>query len=326
MPEIQTTYREAIRQALKDLLLQDPKVILLGEDIAAAGGSFKVTEGLVEEFGDRVMDTPISETGFIGASIGMALAGFKPIPELMFADFAAVAYDQIVNEAAKYLYLSAGQMPVSMVVRTVGGAGLGFASQHSQTTESWYFNVPGLKVVVPSNPQDAYGLMLSAVADPNPVIYIEHKKLYASKGLLDTTLGGIPLGRGAVARTGRDVTVVASLAMVAEALAAAESLAKRGIELEVIDVRSLVPLDLEMILESVAKTSRLVVVEEQPIAGGWGGHVVASVCEQALDTLDLPPVRLGTAAAPIPFSSRIEALAVPSAESIGARIESLLRS
>ena len=326
MPEIQTTYREAIRQALKDLLLQDPKVILLGEDIAVAGGSFKVTEGLVDEFGDRVMDTPISETGFIGASIGMALAGFKPIPELMFADFAAVAYDQIVNEAAKYLYLSAGQMPVSMVVRTVGGAGLGFASQHSQTTESWYFNIPGLKVVVPSNPQDAYGLMLSAVADPNPVIYIEHKKLYTRKGSLDTTLGPIPLGRAAVARTGRDVTVVASLAMVGEALAAAESLAKRGIELEVIDVRSLVPLDLEMILESVAKTSRLVVVEEQPIAGGWGGHVVASVCERALDTLDLPPVRLGTAAAPIPFSSRIEALAVPSAESIGARIESLLGS
>ncbi len=326
MPEVQTTYRDAIRQALRDLLLQDPKVVLLGEDIAAAGGSFKVTEGLFEEFGDRVMDTPISETGFMGASIGLALAGFKPIPELMFADFAAVAYDQIVNEAAKYLYLSAGQMPIPMVVRTVGGAGLGFASQHSQTTESWYFNVPGLKVVVPSNPQDAYGLMLSAAADPNPVIYIEHKKLYTSKGSLDTTLGAIPLGRGAVARTGRDVTVVASLAMVGEALAAAESLSKRGIELEVIDVRSLVPLDLEMILESVARTSRLVVVEEQPIAGGWGGHVVASVCEQALDTLDLPPVRLGTAAAPIPFSSRIEALAVPSAESIGARIESLLGS
>ena len=324
MPEIQTTYREAIRQALRDLLLQDPKVILLGEDIAAAGGPFKVTEGLVEEFGDRVMDTPISETGFMGASIGMALAGFKPIPELMFADFAAVAYDQIVNEAAKYLYLSAGQMPVPMVVRTVGGAGLGFASQHSQTTESWYFNIPGLKVVVPSNPQDAYGLMLSSVADPNPVIYIEHKKLYTSKGLLDTSKGAVPLGLAAIARPGRDLTVVASLAMVGEALSAAEILAARGIELEVIDVRSLVPLDLATILESVAKTSRLLVVEEQPVAGGWGGHVVASVCEHALDTLDLPPVRMGTAAAPIPFSSHLETLAVPRAESIVSRIDSML--
>jgi len=324
MPEIQTTYREAIRQALRDLLLQDPKVILLGEDIAAAGGPFKVTEGLVEEFGDRVMDTPISETGFMGASIGMALAGFKPIPELMFADFAAVAYDQIVNEAAKYLYLSAGQMPVPMVVRTVGGAGLGFASQHSQTTESWYCNIPGLKVVVPSNPQDAYGLMLSAVADPNPVIYIEHKKLYTSKGLLDTSKGVVPLGRAAIARVGRDLTVVASLAMVGEVLSAAETLADRGVDLEVIDVRSLVPLDLETILESVARTSRLLVVEEQPVAGGWGGHVVACVCEQALDALDLPPVRMGSAAAPTPFSSQLEALAMPHAQSIVARIKSML--
>lgn len=324
MPESQTTYREAIRQALTDLLRQDPKVVLLGEDIAAAGGSFKVTDGLVEEFGARVMDTPISETGFIGASIGMALAGFRPVAELMFADFAAVAYDQIVNEAAKYLYLSAGQMPVPMVVRTVGGAGLGFASQHSQTTESWYFNIPGLKVVVPANPQDAYGLMLSAAADPNPVIYIEHKALYASKGPLDTSLQGVPLGRAALARPGRDVTVVASMAMVREALAAADGLAKLGIEAEVIDLRSLVPLDLETILESVAKTSRLVVVEEQPVAGGWGGHVVASVCEQGLDTLDLPPVRMGTAPAPIPFSSQLEALAVPSAATISARVQALM--
>jgi pyruvate dehydrogenase E1 component beta subunit len=324
MPEVATTYREAVRQALRDLLSQDPTVILLGEDIAAAGGSFRVTEGLLDTFGSRVIDTPISETGFVGAAIGMALAGYKPIVELMFADFAAVAYDQIVNEAAKYLYLSAGQMPVPMVVRMAGGAGLGFASQHSQTTESWYANIPGLKVVVPSNPQDAYGLMLAAAADPNPVIYIEHKKLYAIKGALDTAKGAIPLGVANIARPGRDITAVASLAMVGEALLAADTLAARGIDMEVIDIRSLVPLDLETILNSVAKTSRLIVIEEQPVAGGWGGDVVASVCEVAFDTLDLPPARLGTAAAPIPFSPQLEGIAVPRAQTIVARVEGML--
>ncbi len=324
MPEVQTTYREAIRTALGDALRADPRVVLLGEDIAAAGGSFKVTDGLVEEFGTRVMDTPISETGFIGASVGMALVGYRPIAELMFADFAGVAFDQIVNEAAKYLYLSAGQMSVPMVIRTVGGAGLGFASQHSQTTESWYLSVPGLKVVVPSNPQDAYGLLLSAVQDPNPVIYIEHKRLYAQRGPLDTDQGAVPLGKASTVRSGRDITVVATLAMVPEALKAAEKLARDGIEVEVVDLRCLMPLDLDTVIDSVTRTSRLLVVEEQTVSGGWGGHVVASVCERALEVLDLPPARMGTAPAPIPFSSRLEELAVPGADSILRQIKAML--
>ena len=322
MPE-QLTYREAINRALRDAMRRDPAVVALGEDIGRAGGSFKVTEGLFEEFGgERVMDTPISETGFVGAAIGLALGGLRPVVELMFADFDAVAYDQIVNQAAKYLYLSAGQMPVPMVIRTVGGAGLGFASQHSQTTESWYLAIPGLKVVVPSDPQSAYGLLLSAIEDPNPVVYIEHKKLYNRKGIVDTSVP-IPIGTSAILRAGADVTIVASLAMVVEALEAAEALATQGIAAEVIDLRTLVPMELDTILASVVRTGRLVVVEEQPLAGGWGGHVVAEVVSRAFDSLDHPPLRVAMDHVPVPFSQALEAQTVPTAERVAAATASM---
>jgi pyruvate dehydrogenase E1 component beta subunit len=311
------TYREAINRALHDALAADEAVVVLGEDIAAAGGSFKVTEGLLDAFGpDRVMDTPISETGFIGASIGMALAGLKPVAELMFSDFAAVAFDQIVIEAAKYSYMSAGQMHVPMVIRSTGGAGLRFGSQHSATTESWYLTIAGLKVVTPATPQDAYGLMLSAIADPDPVLYLEHKKLFGSVGLLDTSQGPIPIGKANRIRIGRDATLVTSLAMVAVGLEAANRLAGQGIEVEVIDVRSLLPLDIETIVESVKRTHRLFTLEEQPVYGGWGSSVAAEVTERAFDYLDLPPIRIGTPAAPIPFSPVLEDAVIPSPEQV----------
>jgi pyruvate dehydrogenase E1 component beta subunit len=262
------------------------------------------------------MDTPISETGFIGASIGMALAGFKPVAELMFSDFAAVAFDQIAIEAAKYSYMSAGQMRVPMVIRSTGGGGLRFGSQHSATTESWYLTIAGLKVVAAATPQAAYGLMLGAIADLNPVVYLEHKKLFSSTGPLDTSQGPIPIGKANIVRNGKDATVVASLAMVNVALEAAEWLAGQGIEAEIIDVRSLLPLDIETILESVKRTSRLITVEEQPVYGGWGSSVAAEVTERAFDYLDHPPRRIGTPAAPMSFSPVLEDAAIPSAEQV----------
>lgn len=315
-PEI-VTYREAINRALRHAMQADENVILLGEDIGTAGGSFKITEGLLDTFGaNRVMDTPISETGFVGASIGMALVGFRPVAEMMFSDFAAVAFDQIVNEAPKYLFMSAGQMNVPMVIRCTGGGGLRFGSQHSATTESWYLTIPGLKVVAASTPQDAYGLMLSAIADPNPVIYLEHKKLLGSTGPLDTAEGPIPLGQARILRSGSDVTLVATLAMVTVALEAAAQLAGEGIEAEVIDLRSLLPFDADTVINSVRRTGRLITIEEQPVYGGWGSSIASEVVEKAFDYLDYPPLRLGTPAAPIAFSPVLEDAAIPSVERV----------
>lgn len=311
------TYREAINRALRAALTADENVILLGEDIGAAGGSFKLTDGLQETFGpDRVMDTPISETGFVGAAIGLALAGFRPVVELMFADFAAVAFDQIVNEAAKYCFMSAGQLPVPLVIRCTGGGGLRFGAQHSATTESWYLTTPGLKVVAAATPQDAYGLLLSAIADPNPVVYLEHKTLLGMTGPLDPTVGPVPLGQARVLRAGDDVTLVATLAMVRVALEAAERLAGEGVAAEVIDLRSLLPYDAATVLASVRRTGRLITIEEQTVYGGWGSSVAADVVEQAFDYLDHPPLRLGTPAAPLAFSPGLEDAALPSVERV----------
>jgi pyruvate dehydrogenase E1 component beta subunit len=313
MPDGRATYREAIRLAMRDSLRADENVVLLGEDIGAAGGVFKVTDGLFAEFGSsRVMDTPISETGFVGAAIGLALAGFRPVVELMFADFAAVAWDQLANQAAKYLFLSAGQMRVPMVVRCAGGGGGRFGAQHSQTTESWYLGIPGLKAVVPSNPQDAYGLLVSAIADDGPVIFLEHRALYTREGAFDPHGTGVPLGTAAIARPGRDVTIVASLAMVPRALSAAQVLAADDIDAEVVDLRSLVPLDMDTVVASVRRTTRLVTVEEQPLRGGWSSDVVAEVVTRAFDSLDAPPVRVGLPDAPLAFSPTLEDAAIPS--------------
>jgi pyruvate dehydrogenase E1 component beta subunit len=325
MPEQDMSYREAIRLAMRTAMRRDPNVVVLGEDIGTAGGPFKMTEGLIDEFGpNRIMDTPISETGFVGASIGLALAGFRPVAELMFADFAGVAFDQIVNEAAKYRFMSAGQMPVPMVVRCGGGAGGHFAAQHSQTTESWYLSNPGLRVVVPSTPQDAYGLLLSAILDDDPVIYIEHRNLYASSGPVDPDAEPIPIGSACVVRPGRDATVVASLAMVPRAVEAAGLLSREGVEVEVVDVRSLAPLDIETIVASVRQTNRLVTVEEQCLTGGWSGNVVSEVVARAFEDLDAPPLRIGLPDAPIPFSPPLEDAAVPSAPRIADGIRTML--
>jgi pyruvate/2-oxoglutarate/acetoin dehydrogenase E1 component len=321
-----TTYREAIRLALADAMRSDRRVILLGEDIGVAGGVFKVTEGLIDEFtSDRVIDTPISETGFVGAAIGMALAGFRPVVELMFADFAAVAWDQIVNQAAKYRYLSAGQMHIPLVIRCCGGAGGRFAAQHSQTTESWFACVPGLKVVAASNPQDAYSLTRAAIADDGPVVVIEHKALYTMEGPLSPTEKLLPLGTARSARSGRDATVVASLAMVPRAVTAGDALASEEISVEVIDLRSVRPLDIETIVGSVQRTGRLVTVEEQPVDGGWGSQVVASVVERCFDRLLSPPARLGTPDAPIGFSPVLEDAALPSVAAITATVRAAVR-
>lgn len=318
MGEEPVTYREAIRAALRDALTEDDRVVLLGEDIAVAGGAFKVTDGLFEEFGARVMDTPISEMGFVGAAVGLAVAGYRPVVELMFADFAAVAFDQIVNQAAKYRYLSAGQMGVPLVIRAVGGAGLGFASQHSQTTESWYLSCPGLKVVVAGTPQDAYGLLLEAVRDPDPVIYIEHKALYNERGVGRLDRVGTRLGSAVVCGAGHDVTVVASLAMVREAMRARDIARESGVSLEVIDLRSLVPMDVDTVLQSVERTGRLLVVQEEPTEGGWAGSLVARVCDRGFDLLDVAPRCLGGAWAPTPYSRQLELASVPDAERLAA--------
>jgi pyruvate dehydrogenase E1 component beta subunit len=298
---------------------EDERVILLGEDIGASGGVFKVTEGLVDEFGvGRVTDTPISETGFLGAAIGLALTGYRPVVELMFADFAAVAWDQIVNQAAKYRYLSAGQMHVPMVIRSCGGAGGRFAAQHSQTTESWFAPIPGLKVVAPSNPQDAYLLTLAAIRDDDPVVVIEHKMLYLTEGELETDRPVPAIGSAGVVRPGEHVTVVASLAMVPRALEAATLVMEEGISVEVIDLRSVLPLDVATVAASVARTGRLITVEEQPVNGGWGSHLIAAVLDGTFDRLVAPPTRLGTPQAPIAFSPALEDAAIPSSQAIAA--------
>lgn len=325
MPE-RISYRDAIRSALRTAMRADDRVILLGEDIATAGGVFKVTEGLLAEFGpQRVMDTPISETAFVGAAIGLALRGFRPVVELMFADFAAVAWDQIVNQAAKYRYMSAGQMSVPLVIRACGGAGGRFAAQHSQTTESWFTPFPGVKVVAPSDPADAYALILAAIAEDDPVVVIEHKALYTREGDAPQPDQRVRIPSARLLREGADVTIVASLAMVARALEAADALRVDGLSAEIIDLRCIWPMDIESVVRSVERTGRLVTVEEQSVAGGWGGHLVAEVTAAALDRLLAPPARLGLPAAPIPFSPVLEDAVLPSVEQIASAARSCVK-
>ena len=314
----QLTYREAIRQALAEEMRRDPRVLLLGEDIGEAGGVFKVTEGLYGEFGpQRVIDTPIAENGFVGAAFGMAITGLRPVVEIMFADFLGVCMDPIVNSIAKHYYMSGGQSSVPLVIRVAGGGGIRFGAQHSQTGESWLRVFPGLKIVAPSNPADAYLLLRAAIRDDNPVIFIEHKFMYAMKGPVPVGQEPEPLGRSAVVRPGRDVTIVASLLMVDRSLKAAEVLAREdGIEAEVVDLRMLRPMDVDTIVASVARTGRLLTVEEQPVVGGWGGDVVAFAAERAFRHLKAAPQRLGLPDAPLPFSPVLEDAAIPSVERI----------
>jgi acetoin:2,6-dichlorophenolindophenol oxidoreductase subunit beta len=311
------TYRQAVAAGIAQEMRRDSSVVLIGEDVGAAGGVFKLTEGLFDEFGpDRVRDTPISEQAIVGAAMGAAMTGLRPIAELMFSDFFAVTWDMVVNQIAKTRYMTDGQVSLPLVIRTANGAGLRFGAQHSQSIENWAMAIPGLKVVAPSNPADMVGLMAAAVRDPDPVIVCEHKALFATKGevpdgeLLDE------LGTARVVRTGSDATVVALAAMVPRALEAAEHLADDGVELEVIDLRSLVPLDTATILESVEKTSRLFTVEENPRLCGWGAEIASIVADEGFYSLDAPIVRITTPHIPLPSAAALEDIAVPSVDRI----------
>jgi pyruvate dehydrogenase E1 component beta subunit len=307
----ETTYLEAIRTTLADAMRTDPRVLVLGEDVAE-GGPWGATAGLAEEFGvDRVRNTPISEAAICGVAIGAAQSGLRPVVEIMFVDFLTLALDQLVNQAAKAHFMSGGQLQVPLVLRTQGGAGQRGGAQHSQSLEAWLTHVPGLKVVMPSTAVDAAGLFASALADPNPVVFVENKTLYFRREQVADDHGPVPFGRARVMRAGRDVTVVALSRLVHEALAAADELAAEGIDVEVIDPRTLVPLDLETIVESVRRTHRLVVAHEAVAHGGFGAEIVAQVQAAAFDELDAPIERVGAPFAPVPFSPPLEDAFLP---------------
>ena len=311
------TYREAVARGIAQEMRRDPDVVFLGEDVAAAGGVFKTTVGLLEEFGpSRVRDTPISEQAILGATIGAAMTGLRPIAEIMFSDFFAVCWDLIANEAAKIRYMSDGQLALPLVVRCANGAGVRFGAQHSQSVENWAMAVPGLKVVAPSTPHDVVGLLAAAIRDPDPVIFFEHKGLMASKGEVPDGEVVDQLGQAKVLRQGRDATILALAAMVPRAMRAAEQLSGHGIEVTVVDVRSLVPLDTRTILAEVANTGRLFTVEENPRLCGWGAEIVSIVAEEAYGALTGPPVRITTPHIPLPAADKLEDYVLPSADKI----------
>ena len=311
------TYREAIAYGIAQELRRDPTVFMFGEDIAGAGGVFKSTVGLLEEFGPkRVIDTPISEQAILGAAMGAAMTGLRPIAEIMFSDFLAVCWDMVVNEIAKVRYMTNGQVSVPLVIRTGNGGGSRFGAQHSQSVENWAMAVPGLKVVAPSTPADVVGLLAASVRDDNPVLFFEHKSLFATKGevpsgeLVDT------LGTAKIVRHGKDCTIVALALMVPRAIAAAEVLASRGIEATVIDLRCLVPLDTQTILSSVGETGHLFTVEENPRLCGWGAEIVSIVAEECFWALDGPSVRITTPHVPLPSADVLEDAVIPNVERI----------
>jgi pyruvate dehydrogenase E1 component beta subunit len=317
------TYGEAIREGMSIRMREDKNVILFGEDVGAFGGCFGVTAGMLAEFGDqRVRDTPISEGAIIGAAVGAAATGIRPIAELMFIDFLTVGMDQLVNQAAKMRYMFGGKISLPMVVRLPAGAGLGAAAQHSQSLEGWLTHVPGLKVVYPSTAQDALGLMLSAIDDENPVMYVEHKALYATKGDV-ASLEPIPLGKGDIKRAGKDVTIIATGKMVHEALAAAGTLAGEGIEAEVLDPRSLFPLDKELIVKSLEKTHKVLIITEECKRGGYSGEIAAIIAEDYFDLLDAPIARIGALNSPVPFSPGLEQYYLPNAGDIVAAVKKM---
>jgi pyruvate dehydrogenase E1 component beta subunit len=320
----ETTTLEAIRTTLADAMRADERVVVLGEDVAE-GGPWGATAGLADEFGaERVRNTPISEAAICGVAVGLAQSGLRPVVEVMFVDFVTLALDQLVNQAAKAHFMSGGQLTVPLVLRTQGGAGQRGGAQHSQSLEAWLTHVPGLKVVMPSTAADAAGLLRAAIAEPNPVVFVENKTLYFRREAVPNGAPEVPLGRARIARRGRDVTVVAVSRLVPEALAAAEELAEKGIEVEVIDPRTLVPLDLESIVESVARTHRVVVAHEAVAHGGFGSEVVAQVQSTAFDELDAPIERVGAPFAPVPFSPPLEDAYLPGRSEIATAVRSLL--
>ncbi len=315
MPEL--TFREALRQTLREELLADPRVIVMGEDIGAYGGSYAVTKGFLEEFGpERIRDTPISEAVIVGCGIGAAMGGLRPIIELMTINFSLLAFDQIVNNAAKIHYMSAGQIGVPLVIRMASGAGSQLGSQHSHSLEGWYAHIPGLKVAVPYSPRDARGLLRTACRDSNPVIFIEHTALYSRKGDVPDEEYDIPFGQAEVYREGKDVTLIGYSGSVYQANGAAGLLAEQDIEAEVLNLRTLRPLDVDTIIASVRKTHRAVVVEDDWKFGGFAGEIAAIITEQAFDDLDAPPARVCGADVPIPYAKELERAALPSERQI----------
>lgn len=321
----QISYRQALQEALREEMQRDESVFLLGEDIAEFGGSYKVTAGLLEEFGpERVRNTPISEAAIVGAALGASLVGMRPVAELMYVDFSAIAMDQIVNQVAKVRYMFGGKAKASLVIRTQGGAGRSSAAQHAQSLEAWFVHIPGLKVVQPSTPYDAKGLLKAAIRDDNPVMFLEHKLLYPVQGPVPEGEYLIPLGQADVKRPGSDVTVVATSRMVHRALAAAETLAPQGIDVEVIDPRTLNPLDEETIFASVRKTQHLVVVYEAYERCGIGAEIAALVATQAIDFLDAPIERVAALNTPVPFNPKLENYVIPNEERIIAGIKRVL--
>ena len=312
------SYLEAIREALQQEMRRDPRVFVIGEDVGVYGGAFGVTRGLVEEFGEqRVIDTPISELGIAGAITGAALTGMRPVGEIMFMDFTTLAIEQLVNQAAKIRFMFGGTATVPFVLRCPAGSGTGAAAQHSQSLENWFVHVPGLKVVMPSTPYDAKGLLLAAIRDDNPVIFVEQKLLYKTRGPVPEEDYTVPLGKADIKRAGRDLTIVATGVMVARALEAAEQLARQGIEVEVVDPRTLKPLDAELIIQSVSKTGRVLIVHEAARTGGYGGELAAIIAEsEAFDYLDAPIVRLAGRDMPIPYNRTLEYHTVPQVENI----------
>jgi pyruvate/2-oxoglutarate/acetoin dehydrogenase E1 component len=311
------SYRDAVSYGIAQEMRRDPALVILGEDIAGAGGVFKTTVGLLDEFGPkRVRDTPISEQAILGAAMGAAMTGVPVIAEIMFADFLAVCFDIVANEMAKSRYMTGGQMSVPVVVRTGNGGGSRFGAQHSQSVENWCMMIPGLKVVAPSTPRDVVGLMAAAVRDPDPVVFFEHKSLLATKGEVPDGEIVDELGKATVVREGADCTIVALALMVPRALAAADRLAADGIAAEVVDLRTLVPLDTQAILGSVAKTSRLFTVEENPRLCGWGAEISSIVADEGFWDLDGPVVRITTPHIPLPSAENLEDLAIPSADRI----------
>jgi pyruvate/2-oxoglutarate/acetoin dehydrogenase E1 component len=319
------TYLQAVREALQQEMRRDERVFIIGEDVGVYGGAFGVTLGMVDEFGEeRVIDTPISEYGIAGAITGAALVGMRPVGEIMFMDFTALAMEQLVNQAAKMRFMFGGAISVPFVLRTPAGSGTGAAAQHSQTLENWFVHVPGLKVVMPSTPYDVKGLLLASIRDDNPVIFVEHKLLYKTKGPVSEEPYTIPLGSAEVKREGRDLTIVATSIMVKRSLEAAEQLAREGIEAEVVDPRTLKPLDKETIVRSVSKTGRVLIVHEACRTGGYGGELAAVIAgSEAFDYLDAPIVRLAGRDIPIPYNRTLEYHTVPQVENIVAAAREL---
>ncbi len=323
MPEV--TFVEALRTTLEEEMRRDPSLMLIGEDIGRYGGIFGATKGLLEKFGpQRIRSTPISESAIIGSALGAAMTGIRTVAELMYVDFTTCAMDQIVNQVAKMHYMSGGKLRIPLVIRSHGGGGRGNAAQHSQSLEAWFLHVPGLKVVLPSTPADAKGLLATAIRDDNPVIFIEHKLLYATKGMVPDGEYLLPLGQADVKRSGKDVTIVTISHMVLKALRAAERLAAEGIEAEVIDLRTLAPLDLGRVLDSVRKTSRVVIAHEACKRGGFGGELAAQIQEEAFDFLDAPILRVGALDVPIPYSKPMEEYVIPDEERIVEAVRQVL--